>query len=1175
MGRLSRKWIGMAVAGATPVMASAQTPIDLVNTAESIAQTRLAGTPALDIIHLKAIGPGTPLRFGNVLPNSERIDLNGQVLVSGADYMMDYPTGVVYLKRLQKAGDTLTIAYRYREGAPVSGGSAFTGPNTMKFSITPGSLNMMMGLGLTERDAYGNVSQSNVFGWQNNFKLGASGSVKGLYVFQEREANDTTSAFGGPANPAMPIAASGKSQMILQNLQSSIGKGKISIDYQDIGKNFTNFGAAKDSGYDDAAVARLTAEKGLTRMGFAATDFGGISTSFRDVSDGTGKISWRTFGFNQGPFKFDFKSQKVDPTFTRFADISEADKAQLGLEVGMSRQNLASEFASSMGKITFSNKMISEDTTGNKLSRTEYGIDTGKIKFNLGQQDVSTGFTRFSSLMADEQIQYGKEAGLSRQWMNLQTTLFGSSVPISFSQSEVSSAGGSYRSLDLSASNKSWSLDHISRKVDAGFGRIDSLSDAEINDSVAKIGKMYGVTDANAAAERGWLILSNGISRDYTRIGAQPFKDWNFSVDHLALKGQSDTGSVENVSLNGKGFVASFRHENLGDKFTEVTSMLDLERAKLGTIAGLNRTDLGLSWTSGVKALNFSQMKASTDYGKVARTTGSYKDNKIDVQVTTREVSSGFTNSAMLVDPEKDLLQAMTGFKQTEGRISWQLNAKLNIQGNFSEMTNPDTLEERRVRNMVLNWAPNSGTQLNYTHFEQKNADPLSMLLVNNLDQITVTKNFGRFGTLSYMNQNVEFNGTQTTQPDWHKQFLSFETKVNDKTTYRTEQTRTSFENGDKENINTNIVSTQLSKRVGVSVSNVDIDRGGDDRDEHKKNYGFWYDLGNGLRFGYGYARDLNGLAAGSTSSSVVFGKDATATTPDQAGGVQPGTVGGMNVGGGYGVNTWDDQLGRTQSFSNVNISTAKPFSIFGFIKNVDFKMGLDTSADNGNWLKENRLLSASGTLAGTKLGVEYKSQVDTVGNRGIDRSYFLETAKNDKSWLYAALKYKVRTLPTNATVMIRDFNITAKPVKNLEITNQMVTNPEVFQADAFLGSIPQASSSNKWLVNYNANPNFTFGGSYEELRNSLTATLSQTSGVTMTLNQGKGSPITFFYGLEHSSDTLQNRLVQRYHVQFSQRPGPNQTLSLFIGNVSYDRDLQLGEFRQNLTARIDYQFRF
>jgi hypothetical protein len=266
--------------------------------------------------------------------------------------------------------------------------------------------------------------------------------------------------------------------------------------------------------------------------------------------------------------------------------------------------------------------------------------------------------------------------------------------------------------------------------------------------------------------------------------------------------------------------------------------------------------------------------------------------------------------------------------------------------------------------------------------------------------------------------------------------------------------------------------------------------------------------------------------------------------------------------------------MGRTQSFSNVNISTAKPFKFLG-LTNVKFNLGLDTAADNLAWLKENRLVGFTGNVGPNSIGFEYKSQIHSSGYRGIDRTFTFATDQSDKSWLHASMKYKVRTLPWDEIIAIRDFNISAKPTKDLTLSHQMLTNPEVFDGAAFLGSVPQAARSNKWRLDYTQGPNFTFGGAFEEMLNEQNQTMLRTAGLNLKFFEGKGSPLALYYGLEQSSDPSVRRTIHRYSLRFDEKPGPNQMFSIFVGNVSYEHNLIEGQLRNNFTARLDYQLRF
>ena len=121
MGRGFVGVLGLTASSLLPAAAYAQAPavaqapltIQAAAAAPSAAPGAIGGIPTIDLITVQAVGPGVPLRFGNVLPGSERVQLNGQPLEPGIDYVMDYGTGVVYLRCSQTAGQTLTVSYHY------------------------------------------------------------------------------------------------------------------------------------------------------------------------------------------------------------------------------------------------------------------------------------------------------------------------------------------------------------------------------------------------------------------------------------------------------------------------------------------------------------------------------------------------------------------------------------------------------------------------------------------------------------------------------------------------------------------------------------------------------------------------------------------------------------------------------------------------------------------------------------------------------------------------------------------------------------------------------------------------------------------------------------------------------------------------------------------------------
>jgi hypothetical protein len=251
-----------------------------------------------------------------------------------------------------------------------------------------------------------------------------------------------------------------------------------------------------------------------------------------------------------------------------------------------------------------------------------------------------------------------------------------------------------------------------------------------------------------------------------------------------------------------------------------------------------------------------------------------------------------------------------------------------------------------------------------------------------------------------------------------------------------------------------------------------------------------------------------------------------------------------------------------------------KPLKV-GPFQDAKFTVNLDTGTDYSKMLHENKLFGGQGRLGTNLFGYEYKSQMDPTGNRAIDRTFKLTTDASDKKLVSLGVSYKGRTLPNNQTYIIRDYNLTFRPAKNVTIVNLLQTNPDVANPGALLGSMPQASRSNKWSMDYKSNPNMTVGATFQELINDQDRSASQTAGVTMKLFEKSGSPLQLFYGLEAADRVDLWRKTQRYSLQYDQRPGPNQTLSLFIGNLSYEHSVPVGTYSNNNTLRINYQYRF
>ncbi len=1158
---------------------------------------QVGGLSTIDYVTLRAGNLGAPLRFGHVFQGSEQVQMGGRVLTPGTDYGIDYETGVVYLKRAQRTGDQIVVTYRYDPQGKASTGTSFTGVNSFGLSLAPG-LGLVGGIGLTERAADGSVMSNNVFGWNNTLNFGGKTSVGGVYLYSDRKKNDNVAGLSMDPN-ARPGDAStdqGASQFLLQNFRSALFGGNVSVDYQDISKNFSSAGQVKSAGYSDADVARLMKERGLKRQGMSLTGMklgqSTIGASFRQVGDPLGGgIDWSSYGFQQGGLKMAMNSQRVDAKFTRFGDLSEADRAQLQKEAGLSRDNMTMEFAQKASKFSFNSTSVKDDTANVGLVRREAKLDTGKIGFDFGDQQIDKSFTRIGSLTGAEQGQWAREIGVKRQWAGLNAALSGPAKgTFAFRQLDLDGTAGDFKSQDASYQGKTWSLQHVALGGSRSGAPITSLQDAEGTAYVKRIAGFFGVPNTNDG-QRGQLLAAGDLRRNMTSATGTLGKTSSFSASSLGFGKGKNGGVAQAVDLNTAKVKASFHHQDFGGQFTDATRLMDFERAKLGTVAGLERTDISFGiQVDKNRSFQFGQTQAKDGGGDLDRTTLAYSGKGLTVNAAQRGVSKGFTSAPGMVDPENGLLAQFQGFQERDLGFNYTGTKGLKVQSFVQDAINKDTNEARSVANTDIQWQADKLTGIAYQSQVSTSRDPLTTLFAQSLERLSVTHSFGKLATFKYVDEQVTNDGKNNASPDSHKQYVALETQVTSKTSLKTEQTKTDFSNGDKENISANTVSTALAKNMGVSVTGVSIDRKGDDNDERKTNYGFWYDLGKGLRFNYGFAQSLIGDANGTGTSMMTFGQTPNTLAPNQVGQVGGSNVGGIMLNGGYGENSVmsaDPNLTHTQSFANFGLTTAKPFK-FGAFTDLKLNLGLDTAADYSQYLRQNQVAGLSGKIGKNVFAVGYRGQlanpnlaptatsIATPNIEAVDRSIALTTDPSPKAPIVLNGAVKYRTLPDDKDYMSRNFTVTARPAPGIEISNQVQTNLEQANPNVLLGSQLLADRGNKWTMGFKGDGDTSFGASWEEKSNDTTLASSTLSAVNLTLFQKHGSPLKLSYGLDEVEGNVARRQITRYSLQYDAKATATQTFSMYVGNTDYAYNVTDPLLKgDNWMMRLNYQIRF
>lgn len=1121
--------------------------------------TSVGGKTAMDLIRLDAGSPSVILRNAGVLPGSESVEIDGRLLRRGTDYSIDNGSGVIYLMVAPKNGQSARVTYRFDlslAGKFANASKKLAVTNALTFSLSGGN-RVVLGMGLAERGKDGTVTSSNIIGMRNNFSMGGGGKAMGFMAVGQRKKVQSSSLLETGQQDA--AVNEDKTQAFLQNVDWSLGPGKLSLDYQDIGSKFDGFSTMTAAGFTDQQVNELAKEKGLKRSGFAATDLGGrglkLSAGQRIVTDGKNEIDWRSYSIKAGALEASFDRRQVDKKFNRFKDLKEADRNELAREAGLTRENMGLGYKSG-GSAFSANRLSVKDEEGASFLRNSYGAQFGKIKIGIGHQSVDKNFTNFNGLREGDRGQLARERGLNRDSLSF------SGGGFSLDQSSVTNAesGAGFEAQDLTLGTKAFSFTRILRKQDKKFENLGSLADAELDGHVKKIALMYEPQEFVVRPEsRGEFVNGARVDRQLDRLQWSPKAGLNLIADVFKLTGANGDGTITRYGVTSKNVRYSFRNQKFDPNFSEAASLMEFERQRLGVDAGMQKVDESFDMNLGPNSqMSFNRMNAQVaGQGQASRSSIQVKTNGLQVSSTDREVGTGFDAVNNLADPERDLLRGMRGFRQKDFLMNGSMIRGLQFTVKQSDSVNKETNVAKFFGERFMAFQPDAQTKLEMFQFRQQETLGSELSFLNTVERLSFARQIRNISA-RYETEKINYAGTDASAPSSDRQTFGISAQVDPKTSIGTERTRIDFSDGTSDQIQSHSVSKELNGKVGVTVTQSNVNRGGDRPDEQNRNYGFWVDLGHGLRFNYGMIRGINSAQAGTMQSQT---------------GLTGGTLGNVRIDPAtYTDQRWDGS--RYQSTGNVGFGLVKPMNL-GVFKNFMFGFKADTFRDYARFQRENRWIGAGGSLLGADLSFDYKSQIAPTGERAIDRAFRLSTAQSDKSPLRLSFFYKVRTMPNQKSFAIRDYNLSYKVGTSWSISHQLQTNPEVARGDLLLSTLPQAARSSKWRLDFNPNAPTKLGLAWDEFRDDNNKNLTRVAGLNLTFFAKNPSPLNLYYGFEHNEKKDFKRTAHRYHLRFDQRPGPNQYLSLFIGNVSWQNSRD-NQFKvQNWSARGEFSVRF
>ncbi|MCA0361320.1 MAG: hypothetical protein LCH41_09720 [Armatimonadetes bacterium] len=1152
--RVNFRWVWLLCLP-LPLAAKAQFTLSDPGSADKPSQTVLTGRSAYDLIRLSPDRFSFSLRYGNVIERSETVVLDGRTLVRDQDYTMEYASGSVYIKIPIKQGQSLRVSYRYdetksREG--IYGGATSGAGNGFAFNLSPGA-KAWMGMGYTERLADGTILSGNIFGLSNSFSF-SGGSMKGLFMVNDRKKVDASSLTG--EYEGSKGTEDGQGRAIVQELQSGFLGGSIKVSYQDIEDKFAGFHSFSGAGYDAKAIQMFQNEKGLKRSAFSMTNLGSKAFNFgggyATVGDDKGQITWRNASLGFGSTKIDYSSQYVDPGFNKFNGLREEDRAQLVKEKGLARQAFSLKSPSKGGTLSYNFLNVESGKEG--LWRSGWAWDSPTLKASWFRQSVDSKFVRFNDLREGDRGQLAKERGLDRNMFSLSANPAKLGFSLNTSEIRTDKQEG-WMTRDFGLTGQGWNFSYSSRDVSDQFGAFYSLTG---EDRTKFVGGIAGVLGAAPHGDDIRMIDQNGLDREGWRLNTDR-KGWKSSFSRFTI--DQKTGQLSyNEFVTEKGPTKlRVMSQNADDGFGAMNRLTATEQMRLGNVDGLDKQDIDLSTTVGKKSnLVLQWMNASDPHGSALRRQLKFDQPGLSLSYTRRAVDEGFNAVGRMVDTERELLQSMLGFDHAEVIGAWDVMPGMKAEFRKLDATSAFLGQSVAAQSGAFAWSLSPKTQLWFrtssTKIDEGDTSPVD----TTYQGMSVSHDLGTAGKVTVTQEAHKFDGSSETLPDATRQAVAYEKKIDDKTSIRTEQSETRFGDGTRETTSANTIATQISPRVGVSVTDSTVRRDGDKPDEKHRNYGFWVDFGRGIRLDYGYVRNMHGENGTLNTQTSLSGGEAQGIKLD---------------GARYQLNRWDGQ--RSQHFGNVSFSNLKPFQ-FGFVKDVKFYYRSDTQRDYLSWQRENTDLGLSAAIGSFGLAWDYKAQIHSSGIRAIDRTFTLTTDRNNKAPLRAVLKYGVRTMPDNKDVMIRDYSLSYRATRNFSVEHSLVTNPTQQRGNVLLGSVNLDERKSSWTAKYQNDPRMAFDLNWSEIkRDNKGESLRREARMNMTLFANNASPLQLTYALQEWDRGANSSLAHSYGVTFNQRPGANQSLSFSLERLQWGAGRPDDSRLRDWSLRLDYNLRF
>jgi hypothetical protein len=1113
------------------------------------------GQANADLLRGNGTRAGYLLRYGNIVPDSERVMVDARTLQRHQDYTIDYTTGTLFFTEPVRTSQTIRVYYRYVPGTSEQRG-LLQAP-AMRLQFGQSQLNMMYSSSAFLRREDGTTLQTDTYGMQTRLNLNSSSAVEGLLFFSSQRAvqavADPTLQPGAPARPNTQAAA-GSDRLILQNLNWSMGGLQLRGMYQDVGQRFAGFVALREQkAAPEQLLGWLERERGMRRMSYGLGYVAGgmnLQTDIHRITDGKGEIRQAQYSVQTRQMELRFSETKVDHRFQRFNDLREDQRAQWAKERGLSRDMLSALFRlSGNSQLGVERQRILD--SGSSIELTNYALRTAGLQLTYSTQEIDKEFTRFNDLAEAQRAQWAKERGWVRSLLRAELPPFqGTNLPTLFLQQTIRTETGSLNFRQISLNTQTVQVNYVRHSTDPGFA-IANLTPDEIQ-QMALLARQQLEPNANAVTDndRKQVLREAGLQRETLRVNMAAAANTQVSVVKTTVEDPSGDVKRTQVSYTSPKFEVAYQQQSISEGFSRIGDLTDAERKLYAGETGIERrlisTRLALDKDVSLSAL-FGNIRDSQ--GSIIRQSYALRTPRLSLSANLKQVDPSFSRIGDLTESDRNDLSGLLGFKYFDLSAQWQVSKTLWFEGFWIDSHNAQVQQMHRRQRLYFQYLPQATTRITHLN-DRTNRDGATEVLHRQWrETTTIDHALGKGLKFSAYRDRVEEDGILLEPTTAFTNFWRVESDKSRPVWFVVEQKHLRRTDGYYDLADTLQVQTPVSRSAIMQFTEQRFGRS-DRPSERIRTVASQWLLRKDLTFAMSLSRRTTSTDAGSLLKSFALSGPV---------------LNFVNVTGKY------DELrvdhANTKAQSEIAVSSLKPFNALG-LTNIQFTGAYAALADRASWQKETRSGRLTANLGKHSLLAEYTSAfIPQAADRLVVRTYQFTVApmSNFKGEVY----YRMIELPNMETWHVRRYTLDWQLNPNTSLSHQFLTLPEQGNNRVQPIGLDVWKFSNRLNARQMLNGEYRIETDYAK-RQIIRRALLSIAGRLSALSSGEVG-----YSLDSVNYQGNKGTAHSFHLRYGWQLDDDHFLNLSLRLTNYQHRVPEGLSRNELAGALEYKTRF